>query len=135
MPERIQRSRQKGWRLREGAVIVDRTSRWGNPHTVAEHGRERAVALHREQLYAGTLVYRGRPVTVTDVQRELRGRDLACVCGPDELCHADTLGEAANGKWCAVHRSGVRIEAEDWPAMVRRACAVRIRVGIEETEG
>ncbi len=40
-----------------------------------------------------------------------------------------------DGKWCAVHRSGVRIEAEDWPAMVRRACAVWIRVGIDEAEG
>ncbi|ETK36157.1 DUF4326 domain-containing protein [Microbispora sp. ATCC PTA-5024] len=34
MPERIQRRRTKGWRLPEGAVIVDRTSRWGNPFKV-----------------------------------------------------------------------------------------------------
>jgi hypothetical protein len=34
MPERIQRRRTKGWRLPEGAVVVDRTSRWGNPFKV-----------------------------------------------------------------------------------------------------
>lgn len=33
-PARIQRRRTKGWRKPEGAVIVDRTSRWGNPFTV-----------------------------------------------------------------------------------------------------
>lgn len=34
MPKRIQRRRTKGWRLPEGAVIVDRTSRWGNPFKI-----------------------------------------------------------------------------------------------------
>lgn len=34
MPQRIQRKRTKGWRLPEGAVIVDRTTRWGNPFWV-----------------------------------------------------------------------------------------------------
>ena len=31
MPKRLQRKRTKGWRKPENAVIVDRTSRWGNP--------------------------------------------------------------------------------------------------------
>lgn len=106
MPNRIQRRRTAGWRKPEGAVIVDRTSRWGNPHTVAEHGRDGAVALHREQLMAGTLVYRGRTVTLADVRRALRGRDLVCACGLEEVCHADTLGEAANGSDWA--RRGLR---------------------------
>lgn len=30
MPERIQLSRQRGWRMPEGAVKVDRSTRWGN---------------------------------------------------------------------------------------------------------
>lgn len=34
MPQRIQRKRTKGWRKPEGAVIVDRSSRWGNPFSV-----------------------------------------------------------------------------------------------------
>lgn len=31
MPERIKLSRAKGWRMPEGAVKVDRSTRWGNP--------------------------------------------------------------------------------------------------------
>lgn len=32
MAERIQLKRVKGWRLPEGAVKVDRSTRWGNPY-------------------------------------------------------------------------------------------------------
>jgi hypothetical protein len=32
MPERIRLQRTKGWRLPEGAVVVSRPSRWGNPY-------------------------------------------------------------------------------------------------------
>lgn len=35
-PQRIQLSRQKGWRKPEGAVVVARPSRWGNPWTVGD---------------------------------------------------------------------------------------------------
>lgn len=35
-PKRIQRRRTAGWRLPDGAVIVDRTSKWGNPFTIAD---------------------------------------------------------------------------------------------------
>lgn len=37
MPVRLQRKRQAGWRKPENAVIVDRTSRWGNPYVVKQH--------------------------------------------------------------------------------------------------
>lgn len=97
MPERIQRRRVKGWRKPAGAVIVDRTSRWGNPYTVEQYGREEAVRRHREDLMAGRLVYRGWRITVEAVRRELAGRDLVCPCGPGEACHADTYLEVANG--------------------------------------
>jgi hypothetical protein len=33
-PVRVRRRRVAGWRKSAGAVIVDRTSRWGNPFTV-----------------------------------------------------------------------------------------------------
>jgi len=32
----------------------------------------------------------------SDVQRELRGKDLACWCPLDQPCHADILLEVAN---------------------------------------
>lgn len=34
MPNRIQLSRARGWRMPEGAVKVDRSTRWGNPFEV-----------------------------------------------------------------------------------------------------
>ena len=34
MPQRIQLSRAKGWRMPAGAVKVDRSTKWGNPITL-----------------------------------------------------------------------------------------------------
>jgi hypothetical protein len=89
-PRRIQLSRAKGWRKPEGAVVVARPTRWGNPFPVAEHGRAEAVQLYREWLA-------GRPDLLAAARSELAGRDLACWCRPDEECHADVLLAVANG--------------------------------------
>ncbi|GAA3095118.1 DUF4326 domain-containing protein [Streptosporangium carneum] len=95
MPKRVQYKR--GQPKPQGVVVVTRVSRWGNPFTVAEHGRAEAMRLHREHLLAGTLVNRfGHRVTVDMVRRELRGFDLGCACDLGELCHADTLLRVAN---------------------------------------
>jgi hypothetical protein len=58
-----------------GVVYVGRPSRWGNPWRV-------------EQL--------ADPVRVAVVRRELGGRDLACWCRLDAVCHADVLLAVAN---------------------------------------
>jgi|SRR6516225_4848527 len=34
MPERIQLRRTKGWRKPEGAIVVSRPTKWGNPWTI-----------------------------------------------------------------------------------------------------
>lgn len=39
MPERIQLKRVKGWRLPEGAVKVDRATKWGNPFVYRDESR------------------------------------------------------------------------------------------------
>ncbi len=72
--------------------MVSRPTRWGNPHPL-DLGRAEAVRRYREDLLAGRL-----DVRVADVQRELRGRDLACYCPLDEPCHADVLLEIANAR-------------------------------------
>jgi hypothetical protein len=90
MPQRYRRSRQRGSHLPEGVVVVTRPTKWGNPHSL-DLGRAEAVRRYREDLVAGRLA-----VTVDDVRRELRGRDLACYCPLDEPCHADVLLEVAN---------------------------------------
>jgi hypothetical protein len=90
VPRRFQRSRQKGARLPAGAVVVTRPTKWGNPHPLSL-GRHEAVRRYRSDLVDGRLA-----VTVADVRRELRGRDLACYCPLDEPCHADVLLDVAN---------------------------------------
>lgn len=100
-PQRIQRKRTKGWRMRESAVYVGRPTRWGNPFRVGDftnigernrwpmrHTRATAVEAYRE----ATLSTRWR----NEVKRALRGRDLACWCPLDEPCHADVLLDIAN---------------------------------------
>ena len=87
MPERIQLRRTKGWRKPDGAVVVARPSRWGNPFRVGVDGdRAQCVAAYRGALEQGEL-----PFTVADIRRELAGHDLACWCPLDEPCHADVL--------------------------------------------
>ena len=70
--------------------MVTRPTKWGNPHPL-ELGRAEAVRRYSEDLLAGRLA-----VTVDDIAGELRGRDLACYCPPDEPCHADVLLAIAN---------------------------------------
>ena len=89
MPVRIQRSRKKGWRKPEGSVIVDRTSKWGNPFKVGDTevpDNETAVQKFKDWC--------------TEIEpeelEELRGKDLVCFCRLDQPCHADVLLRMAN---------------------------------------
>lgn len=106
-PKRIQLRRTAGWRKPEGAVVVARSTRWGNPnvirgrHVIDQHGNEtycapgeqRGVAarMFREDLTSGRLA-----ITIEDVEGELAGKVLACWCPESEPCHADVLLEIAN---------------------------------------
>ena len=101
MPKRIQRKRTKGWRKPEGAVCVDRPSKWGNLHLVgvpcvecegAVHSAKEAVMFFRWDLMDDWL-----EISETDVKRELHGKDLVAWCKLDADCHADVLLEIANG--------------------------------------
>jgi hypothetical protein len=125
-PKRVQLRRTKGWRKPEGAVVVARPSRWGNPWTVGpgidgpyevygpfsvllrgfqteREAREAVVRLFR--LYAdgtGAFARAFAPWTLDELRDELAGKDLACWCplkdehGQPVPCHADVLLELAN---------------------------------------
>ena len=100
-PQRIQLSRRKGYRKPEGAVVVARPSKWGNPFSVEEFGHRVAVDKYRHYI-------EGRIRDGHINLEPLRGKDLACWCPPasgyvDGLrnedvirCHADVLLELAN---------------------------------------
>lgn len=116
MPQRIQRRRVRGWRKPQGAVIVDRTSRWGNPFTVADvlaegHADTTAEAHRRAAARFRAWLLCADPAE-PDIQHaggrrfdrrwmrthlpELRGHDLCCPCPPSLPCHADALLALAN---------------------------------------
>lgn len=88
-PRRVQLSRAKGWRMPENTVKVARPTKWGNPYTVAECGRELAVLNYKRRLDGLRLI------GALDLSG-LRGKNLACWCRLDEPCHADVLLEYAN---------------------------------------
>ena len=107
MPERIQRSRAKGWRMPDHAIYVGRPSMWGNPFA----HRDRAIAV---RMFRCWLVGSMRSLDVMDCRLAipgplghyraamraelplLRGYHLCCWCRLDQPCHADILLEIAN---------------------------------------
>ena len=91
MPRRLQLSRKKGFRLPNGAIVVSRPTKWGNPHKMGKLTRAQAVAAYRRDFLAGNL-----RVSAADARSELRGHDLACWCPLDGPCHADFLLKTAN---------------------------------------
>ena len=116
-PQRIQRKRERGWRMPEDAVYVGRPARWSNPFTVREFGQIRSVVLFSNALSGywnpslfsadepddlvgeayrlhGWMRLTGRHAEV--VAADLAGHDLACFCPLDQPCHADVLLELAN---------------------------------------
>lgn len=114
-PQRIQRRRTAGWRLAKatsnplGAVIVSRPSRWGNPCRIAtmqEMGYEDPHAAAAANFVSWLRGHRGFDATTDEADRRrerilrdlptLRGRDLACTCCPEQVCHADELLRLAN---------------------------------------
>lgn len=106
MPKRIQLSRAKGWRKPEGAVVVSRPSKWGNPYKVGGyfrigHSLPKEIKTPAQAVMLFALMCEDSPAAEV-ARRELRGRDLACWCplhrsGVYVPCHADVLLSLANG--------------------------------------
>lgn len=109
MPARVRLSRRRGWRKPEGAVVVARPSRWGNPFVIERVGGSFEVAgpglaprrfpTSASARLAAAEAYRSyldaRPDLVAAARRELAGRDVACWCPLEEACHGDVLLEVA----------------------------------------
>jgi hypothetical protein len=82
--------------LPEGAISVARPTRWGNLFRVGpDAAPHAAVAAHKAWLFDPT---RTVGPTLAAIRCELSGRDLACWCPLDQLCHADVLLEIANSE-------------------------------------
>ncbi len=108
-PVRLRLSRTKGFDLQAHshatnglpAVNVARPSKWGNPVVVDEMrgmSAKAATEAYRRWLTKGpaSLLSFRDPPRVTEIVRELRGKNLACWCKPGDPCHADVLLKIAN---------------------------------------
>lgn len=91
-PVRIQRKRNKGWRMPENTVYVGRPSKWGNRwFGLNDNERARAVELFEDWIMLDT--NKGRR---EDIVKYLKGKNLCCWCRIDKPCHADILLKIAN---------------------------------------
>jgi hypothetical protein len=125
MPRRIQLSRKKGWRKPEGAVVVSRPGKFGNPFEVTKgsvgwyiyeprsrqqfdkpdslttraEAQEFAVNLYAAWLKGNVPAAELEPRRqwILDNLGALAGKDLCCWCADGMACHADVLLKLANG--------------------------------------
>lgn len=100
-PVRVQRRRERGWRMPPNTVYVGRPSEWGNPYRVGSNCG--CPDMPAGPMDAGSVVVHFRDDTVRNRLRTdptwlwpLRGKNLACWCPLDQPCHADVLLELAN---------------------------------------
>ena len=85
--ERVQRKRVKGWKMPDNTVYVGRGTIWGNPFV-------RGIAGNREEVVRKYRFYLERILKENPYfLRPLEGKDLACWCPLDKVCHADVLLE------------------------------------------
>lgn len=110
MPQRIQRSREHGWRMPDNTIYVGRPTVFGNPFTLkgcAEagytgdlHGRcfeafRIFMGKYWREVWQGEEAERYHDRLLRRLP-ELRGKHLACWCPLNRACHADVLIELAN---------------------------------------
>lgn len=104
MPDRVQLSRAKGWRMPPNTVKVDRRTEWGNPWAVGKRAfdgrvaadRAEAVAMFRAMLNDYDKRDSAGFPDDEEIISGLSGKNLACWCPPGSPCHADVLLEVAN---------------------------------------
>ena len=106
MPVRIQRKREKGWRLPENTVCVTRGTHYGNPFkigTLQPHPLEYLGMVYVESNQHATVLFDNwldcAPVgkeLLKRIKRELPGKNVACFCHPEDYCHGDIILRRAN---------------------------------------
>jgi Domain of unknown function (DUF4326) len=106
MPIRIQRKRAKGWRLPANTVCITRGTRFGNPFavgTMQQHPLEHLGKVLVEDNRHATILFQNWLLTSKEghrmaalIRRELRGKNVACFCHPEDYCHGDEVLKVAN---------------------------------------
>jgi len=88
--------RNKGWWKPPNTIYVGRPPKGGNPFRITkESDAITTVAAYRSWLLNPKHDVNNAP-SLDDIKAELRGKNLACWCPLNQLCHADVLLEIAN---------------------------------------
>ena len=88
--------------VKNGAIRIDRETRWGNPFRIGEHGsREELIARYHKDLWKRM---RSGDVLLADLAA-LNGKDLACADGE---CHGEVLARAATYAAGKIDRKATR---------------------------
>jgi len=95
-PRRIQRRRDKGWRMPANTAYVGRPTIFGNPFNhsgdvIADY--KAWLGSYGESLFPSLAMKRH---WLLKALPRLRGKDLCCWCPLDKPCHADVLLALAN---------------------------------------
>jgi hypothetical protein len=104
--KRIQRHRTKGWKMPPNTIYVGRPSKYGNPFQIGKSFETffesskpfepNSLLTRQEAIDAYEYWLQGQLYLNKNFLSLLKGKDLACWCKEDELCHADILIEYAN---------------------------------------
>jgi hypothetical protein len=96
---RIQRRRTRGYKHPIGTTFVTRPSKFGNPFESAESFAEWLesgdVANDLVKPMAAVELEERRQWILANIPA-LRGKLVACFCGPNKPCHGDELARRAN---------------------------------------
>lgn len=95
-PVRIQRKRTKGWKMPANTKCVNRPLKYGNPLRIGDTTNNGMHLLTIEEILSLFRNYALSTFGLQQIQRDLRGWNLACFCPLDQPCHADVLLELAN---------------------------------------
>jgi hypothetical protein len=68
-------------------VLIDRTTKWGNPFRIGKDGNRKEVLKKYR-----TWLFLWQSNLIQDARRELKGKVLGCWCKPN-ACHGDILVE------------------------------------------
>lgn len=97
--KRIQRKRTKGWKMPKNTVYVGRPTIWGNPFKIGSNASRFSINLptHLNTIEDVLKCYKYFAESWLHISPnwldKLKGKDLACWCPVDRLCHADVLLE------------------------------------------
>src|SRR3546814_2184672 len=94
---RVRLSREKGWRMPENTVKVDRTSKWGNPHKGTRTEAAAAYTRDIQDLHsAGSLGLH----MLDELRHDLRGKNLDCWRSDEHTSELQSLMRSSYAVFC-----------------------------------